>query len=537
MPAFEYRFASLPQIQAAFLHSAEALCREIETYQPDLLVSLMHSSRMLVEVTALLWQKTRQAPFPPVIKTNIGREKTNIYILEQPREDWMFYRVHFDEQDRGRLWAWLETRPQWQDQLRRQTAQVCGPEFLPHKILIVDEFVFMGVTAAFAAGLTGLAFPNASIKFSAGYLDEWCQAMYRAWLAAFHPQILPLVPDKDAFDADSEKIEDQISLLVPGTEDVAPDSLDWQPIRPGSPLLDPLLRLLPADEWLQMPPWVEQTLLAGVDAFLNGGPLTDIPAQPAGWLQTMVLGPVARIIREAVAGRELTSRRIANLCNCTQAKAARMLAQLCEDDLLTFHGDGSTRNYVIFPRPSALRTIKAPTPQQALNAFWLVPDQALVSRSPFSSSKDITKGLHWLVHDCRIDRILLLDQPYSHNSLNDLKHKLLGNRRRGAETLRVETILTSPLSCQDTVEAWLPVLERFEQALERGERLFVQDTRWPVRTGVLAGMYLIRHGCSAAQAMRTLEAWGEGLPSEGLPCPLRSAHRKLLKEFARRESA
>ncbi len=524
------RYATLPEMQSAFLHTAEALCREVESWQPNLLVCLMHSAWMVVRVAEQLWRGTRATEFPPVVQTNIGREKIEIYLQDQPSYIMAFHTFFFDDDNRGRIGAWLEQQPRWRDELRAQVSQTCGGSFVPRRLLIVDEFVSLGFSSSLALCLASQAFPHTVIKFAGGRLDEWCQAMYRAWLSEFHPEILKLIPDNNTCSDPRQPLEDQITLIVPGTEDTDPGSLYWQPIQPDSKLLQPLLRLSPAEEWLRMPPWVNQSLLLGVDAYLQGEALVEIPQPENGWLKTSELSPQALILREAHAGRSLTSQDVACLTGLSVAAARRLLKKMCERDRLTYQGEGSARRYMIAHRPYKV-TMAGPkklTPRQSLDAFWLVPGRLLVSRASFSQTDTLGGGLQWLVRECQVSRLVFLDGP-EETYLDGLRKKLSGNCRRGGAVPEI-AVLNTPFSKE--FDGCLPMLSAVEQALAQGEIMFVLET-YQDRAEFLAGLYLIRQGQTAAQAMRTLEQLSVGLPSEGLPCPSEARQRDLLKRYAK----
>ncbi len=527
---FNYRYASLPEIQTAFLHTGEALCDEIESYQPDLLISLMHSSWMAVQVTMRLWRATRSTPFPPVVKTNIGREKLRIYDEECPDQPENWFR-EFDDSNRGHLWAWLETHLEWLVQLRRQVEDVCGPGLSPQKVLIVDEFVSSGRTATFAICLTSDAFPKAQVRFTGAYLNEWCQAMFRAWLGDFHPDILSQVPDAPGYNDPRQGLEEQITLVVPGTEDTQPPSLDWQPIRPGSELLDPLLRLLPADEWLRMIAWIEQTLLQSVDAFLSGWQPPEISVPDDGWLQPVEFGQNLVLMRETYAGRNLTSRRATELLGNSQSSAYRLLTQLCDWNFLQPVGKGRSRRY-LKTNMEQEASIARPTPLQSLNAYWLVPGRVLVGRSPFLAPGQITTGLRRLTEEYPLVRIIFLGTPLESN-VEEIKSKMGGKRKRGGKIGEIVSFDVPFPDKEELIENWLPVRKAIHQALQNDEVIYLQDNMFPDRTGIVAGLYLVEQGMTANQALNELERLTQGLPYASLPYPPRSNQRRLVRRYER----
>jgi hypothetical protein len=55
------------------------LCDEIRHYPPDAIVALMHSGWTPVFSGKVLWEMTSDIPFPPIVRTNFGTEKAQIY--------------------------------------------------------------------------------------------------------------------------------------------------------------------------------------------------------------------------------------------------------------------------------------------------------------------------------------------------------------------------------------------------------------------------------------------------------------------------
>lgn len=54
---------------------AQAVCADVSAFRPDLIIALAHSAQGPLRAVQTLWRETRAEPLPPVLITNLGREK------------------------------------------------------------------------------------------------------------------------------------------------------------------------------------------------------------------------------------------------------------------------------------------------------------------------------------------------------------------------------------------------------------------------------------------------------------------------------
>ena len=259
----------LSRIVDGFAAGAQAACALLDTFRPDLVLVMMHSGVVPLRVTQALWQATRNAPFPPVVATNLGREKVD-YFLELPRHQGNKYRW-FDMLMSGGVgfanWAVQET--DWSTQLAQQIAAGLPPGFVSQHILVLDDWEANGFTQKLVNALLTTLYPEVEIQCYANFANAWCDTMGQLWLRKLHPEVYRPwwhLARAAKLQGTTLQLYTDLCLLVPGTEDIAPDSLAWQPITAHSPLLERLLAYLPAEEWLTLPGWVEATLIAQVMA-------------------------------------------------------------------------------------------------------------------------------------------------------------------------------------------------------------------------------------------------------------------------------
>ena len=261
----------LSKIVDGFTAGVQAACALLDTFQPDLVLVLMHSGIIPLRATQALWETMREAPFPPVVATNIGREKADYYLdLPQHQDCNDFW---FDILGGGWDFAgWALRETDWSIQLARQIASAMPQGFVPQRILILDDWVGKGVTQRLVEALLTKVSPDAEIKHYAAFANAWCDSLGHLWLRKLHPEVYRPwwhLAREAKLQGETLQLYIDLCLLVPGTEDIAPDSLDWRPITAHSPLLERLVNYLPAEEWLTLPAWAETTLITRVMEMLS----------------------------------------------------------------------------------------------------------------------------------------------------------------------------------------------------------------------------------------------------------------------------
>ena len=261
----------LSRIVDGFAAGAHAACALLDTFQPDLVLVLMHAGMVPLRATQALWETTRDMPFPPVVATNIGREKSEYYLaLPQHQGNDIFW---FDILGGG--WdfvGWAMRETDWSAQLAQQIASAMPQGFTPHRDLILDDWAGKGITQRLAEALLTTLYPDVETRHYAGFANAWCDTLGQLWLRKLHPEVYRSwwhLAREAKLQGKTLQLYTDLCLLVPGTEDIAPDSLDWQPITAHSPLLERLVNYLPAEEWLTLPAWAEATLIAHIKEVLS----------------------------------------------------------------------------------------------------------------------------------------------------------------------------------------------------------------------------------------------------------------------------
>jgi hypothetical protein len=337
----------LPKILSTFCNTARELCQEIDLFQPELVIALAHSGWAPVAAAKWFWESTRSQAFPPAIRINLGREKQCLY---EPFGHLM-WTGGLSVYEEAELWEWVTTRKDWVSELRQMAAAEMGGFDLPKKILLVDEFFYTSRTAILALGLALEAFHDSRAYVVAGRLDNWCEVMAHAWLELYHPKILASLPQSnDEFEhgAYNKRMNDAITLLVPGTEDSGWESLAWKPISLESLLLEPLKRMAKKEEWLMLPAWAEQSIHRAVFDYAAQDNHESIPKSAGRWLKRKAFTTRHWIIKEALCGHPLTRRRVADACGISPGRAGKILNELYKN-VLAAADQGLERVYSVRP--------------------------------------------------------------------------------------------------------------------------------------------------------------------------------------------
>jgi hypothetical protein len=234
------------------------------SFRPDVVVCLLHSGWAPLKAALMLWEATQKEPFPPVVKTNLGREKLELY-RKSPKKlkTGEFLGIDSDPFQTGHFLAWLSKQGSWLAELKGQIQDQLGPERVPARIMIVDDWIADGNTCILALGLVDLIYPEAETHFVTGVLG-WKAQFDQLWLRLFHPGLfekIHLSEDEDGtVDGEMRVLVNNSMRLMVGTEDVEPGSLAWQPITASSAIVQKLSKYLTAEEWLDLPGFVNKTI-------------------------------------------------------------------------------------------------------------------------------------------------------------------------------------------------------------------------------------------------------------------------------------
>jgi len=304
-----------------FWKIAARTCDEVLGFQPDLVIALMHSGWAPLFVTIELWKKTQTQPFPRVVRTNLGREKFARYDqLESRRGVTNTFIGEMEEPlEIGRFLAWLADQKQWQGELSVQIAEELGP-VRPERILVLDECVSEGSTWILTLGLLLDIFPNAEVHFVADTEQNWHIAFLQAWAKRYHPGLL------NALKSGSEEValyaNPQMrlaSLLVNATDDVNIESLTWQPLTTSSEMVRALDQYLPAQAWLELHGFVEETIAAEIARKAPGYTPSSVTLGKTG----RRLAPGWLLLREMHRNGSMTRRQIMEALGWSEGKTRK----------------------------------------------------------------------------------------------------------------------------------------------------------------------------------------------------------------------
>ena len=168
-------------------HSA---CLEIKQFQPDLVVILLHSGWVVYQAAYAIWQRTEQAPFPPVLPVNIGREKEIRY--KEHRRELPFSRVgvlagrYTDSGEIGYFLNWIAEQKDWISWIQERVSKIGLTGGQIQRILILDDGYFEGGTFYLGQQLFESSFPGAQVHFLAGFAFEWRHELSQPWLDQHH---------------------------------------------------------------------------------------------------------------------------------------------------------------------------------------------------------------------------------------------------------------------------------------------------------------------------------------------------------------
>jgi len=333
------------------LEAAQVICAQIESTQPDLVIALLHSAEAQLRAVMALWEETHTAPFPPVVRTNLGKEKLDRYMLLRDRLGrGAFNELLFGSADAAHLLAWVADQRIWQEELVAQVEAVMGQGAQPSHILVVDDFYFEGATWILTLGLLRQAFPQAETQQVAGYLKEWRQSMSLHWLHDHYPDAwarLVAAGQAERQRGTYPTCLDAPGWIATGTDDIHAESLYWQPITAAHEVVQSLATFLPAETWLTMPGWIYATIEAFVRRRAREG-LAPVSLQGA-WktfhLLPRRLTPTLLMLAHAWREHRVARREVVTLARITPREATRLLQAWAKHGFLIRRGRGGGTYY------------------------------------------------------------------------------------------------------------------------------------------------------------------------------------------------
>lgn len=325
-------WGKLSDVGPAFRRLAVAICDEIETQPPDLIVVLHCSGAVVWRAVEQLWMVTRARPLPPVtaIRINQGSPRQYWKRFEPNGWEWM------DEDRVGHMVAWSARVKEWRTAMQRRLHSALG-DAACRDVLVVDDVMDDGWTALTAFGVILSAAPKARLRLMAGVPGFWREILGHAWLAATAPQVMERMvanwPDERAMFfryALNDKFGQHWSALVSGLEGGGEDALSSRPLDPARlPYAGYLTRYMSAEQWLEFPRWVQASLTAEVEAELvTPAPM---PTPDERWArQKYSLSAHELIWLQAWQQRWSTVDEFAERCNVTATVAQEMLEKIVD---------------------------------------------------------------------------------------------------------------------------------------------------------------------------------------------------------------
>jgi len=222
-----------------FFYNAVRACKQVEHFKPDIVLGLAHAGWAPVVATRSVWESLSSRPFPPSLRTNLGREKLLPYrqqLREAQRGD--FYGTLSSLRDVADFLNWLDGQTELQERVDKQIQTTLGTAYPPIRVLILDEMIAEGGTWLLAVGLLDILYPGAEVRFVDGPYFQWRDVLSKHWLEENHPELFVEMLDlleKMRAEQILENWSRHAYSIAPGTEDIDPRLPEWRPIQPEDP--------------------------------------------------------------------------------------------------------------------------------------------------------------------------------------------------------------------------------------------------------------------------------------------------------------
>lgn len=471
--------------------TAREMCQVIDDFRPDLIVALAHGAWGVLWAVEAYWVSSKGAQaFPPLMVTNLGREKMERY--ERVRENLpcahsdIFIADYAGEEEVGYFLSWLEQQQDWIAQFRQQAQAAIRTD--PERILILDDTMLEGCTYRLAIGLAEAAYPQAKIRFINGNVLAWRSELAYPWLEKNIP----------GWSEDQHrKIAGALYHLATGTKDIHIDSLAWEPITRQSPVMEKASAYLPAEKWLELPGWMMHTIQARVQEHFQ----SDAQTKPHGANDPpRSANNQSRIIEfQGISFEEEITKFVWQHGSITRQEMDRLfpiyklpahtLPKMLEYGTLIAEGSAHHRRYLLPPEASTPEEMLPPEPP--LNTFWVTPGR-LLAGSVFSDRQDpLNEQVRYLTGK-GITRILYL-------LIHDFEDgtKCAGAVQITGTSMRFHTVR---LPARRRIQGMGEVLSAIDQALKQGEVVYLCAPGIE-QAAAVAACYLVQQGATGPQAL------------------------------------
>lgn len=322
---------------------AAQACAAVEAGQPDLVIALAHGAGPVLAAVRHLWAHTRSEPFPPALLTNIGTEKF-FHVRDTAGRARMGYPM--DPSERGHLRGWLIRQETWQAELREHVQ--ASLEGAPRRVLVLDDFYCEGYAVFITDTLLECLYPGVDVSHAI-MVPDVRPGLARLWLAEAEPELLAAM---DAAAVAGHPRHDEARTffghlyhIVPGTEDIARDSLAWRPLSRANPVVQALSAYRPAETWLELPARTQAVVARELDHRLR--------QEPDGWRVTAKPRPALRppdldglAMELAWWEAPVSARALSARAGVSQAQASAHLRNLRDTGFLKAQGRGRGLRYV-----------------------------------------------------------------------------------------------------------------------------------------------------------------------------------------------
>jgi hypothetical protein len=502
------------------MRSACKVCDHILAIEPDLVLVLMHSGWGSVFAAQVLWRCTQSTPFPPIVKTNIGREKVdefdNRYNMHTSR---YFLGKYADAIEIGLYLAWIQDKTLWHEQLRQQVTDILGPSLKLNRILIVDDRIQNGTTWILTLELLKIVFPQANAFFLNA--NSWYQSNYAELMFKIFPQLISLFPDSKI---PSDEIKNQLYRVAIGTEDVSAESLYWQPISAESTAIQELKKYGEAFEWAA----VSKTIYAMIDVYVTELSASYEPESIEIEEDETKMCSSYYIMRDIWINGSVTRREIKSRYGLSEREIDHYLGISRRYGEILLDGYGRGANYKIPPAIRRYMEGLGERPDRDNFTFWLLPRKLLFGEVPYRSE------------DLEINAWLNVEIIRKGEKRNEETSFLNAAKESGIHVSSMEIIHPNEYIDENDIfsirrgrlkrSKIVPILNQIDFLLDNGYILYVSVADIDI-LGIIAGCYLARHGQTGRSVLKTLQACRADSSYGWKPMPATREARRYVREW------
>ena len=502
-------------------------CQEIDSFKPDLLVSLAHSDSGPMAALNACWQTAHPEPLPPTVRINFGLEKDSSFTdFRQKYQMGGYDSTWASTMDVAHRVTWFGQQEDWCHELLEILTDVANVPAQPQRILLLDEYCG-GKSVYYAAfGLLHGVFPAAEIRFIYGITD-WARCLGEDWLELHAPAFLAeLQKDMKENFLNSPyfcrgrfptPLHEALKNVMAGSEDIDPLSLRWQKPTAQSPAVQTLREKgLALDLVLGCSAWVMDKIgtymvnRLACEPFSQEMPVSQEIHSDEGEIfafNRILPDPELIALGKAWTPSGITTRHWAEIHGISMKKARRQLKWEWQHRRnVQPRGFGKSTVYLV-------EASSAPRESEESReiVYWAQEYHLLAGPCDYYLLFDILVP-HKVTHVLDLTTYPLAppDMHYFPNPNPDWgvgTH--YGNRlaEEAAEKAYALEILNIPLQPFQvpSVSEMQSVLDVIDRVLAQDGVLFVHDIQGGERVGMVLGCWRVRHGWDARLALHDLQ--------------------------------